>query len=450
MDKQFESCYKNFLDFDLKRLHFRQSSFSEYHTIDGKPLTIADLKTNDVSFSDGLSSNFKLVNFNGRNFLKGENSAYPCSIVFKNTLGNRWVELLIIPNGKKIVFSQKNSIIRFNSNNIFEAYSKISNPEVLDKFLNNYIKSFENNDWFSKTELIQIIKKSSLTLNEKFTFLHKRGFLNPFQLALSSIHFGIKISIHDLYNSLLVNNDIPLGIDYITSPSFKIKFAKSSNKLISNESFKEYIFSLDEEEINSFFELDLIREFHSKKEIYEDLIFDVLSIDDLKRNDNNKEGIPGWRYKMQKMEKIGLNIEFIKNYYSRLLSNLRSIENTIRKNKGYNLVGSLYNETLLFKLISDTFPQVTLISQYSPSWLGRQRFDIFIKEMNLAIEYNGKQHYEPIDYYGGVEGFNNTIKRDEEKRRKCLVNGCSLIEVKYDEDFQNCIEKIKSIMNCKE
>lgn len=447
MEKHFESCYENFLDFDLKRLHGRQSLFSEYHTIDGKPLTINDLETRDVSFMDGLSSNFELVNFKGRNFLKGENSVYPCSIVLKSTLGQKWVELLIIPNGNKILFSQNNSIIRFNSNNIFEAYSKISNPEVLNTFLNNYIKSFDENDWFSKAELIQIIKRSSLTLNERFMFLHKRGFLNPFQLALSSFHFGIRISTHDLYNSLLVNNDIPLGIDYITAPSLKIKFAKSSNQLISNESFKEYIFSLDEDEINSFFELDIIREFLSNKEIYEDLIFDVLSIDDLKRNDINKNGIPGWRYKMQKMEKIGLNIDFIKHYYSRLLSNLRSIENTIRKNKGYNLVGSLYNETLLFKLINDTFPEATLISQFSPPWLGRQRFDIFVKEINLAIEYNGKQHYEPIDYYGGIQGFNNTKKRDEEKRRKCQLNNCNLIEVKYNEDFQICIEKIKCLMN---
>ncbi|MDF2158335.1 hypothetical protein [Algoriphagus sp. CAU 1675] len=449
MEEDFECCYENFLNFDLKRLHIKQSVFSEYHTINGKPLTIEDLETLDVCFIDGQSSNFKLVNFNGLNYLKGENSIYPCSIVLKSTSGQKWVELLIIPNGNKILFSQKSNVIRFNSNNIFDAYSKISNPDILNKFLNNYTESFGENDWFSKTELIQIIKRSSLTINEKFNFLYKKGFLNPFQLAVSSIHFGIRISKHDLYNSLLVNNDVPLGIDYITAPSFKIKLAKSSIQLISNESFKEYVFSMDEDEINSFFELDLIREFLSKKEVYEDLIFDILSIDDLKRNDVNKFGIPGWRYKIEKMKNIGLNIDFIKCYYSKLLLNLRSIENTIRKNDGYNLVGSLYNETLLFKMISDTFPEVTLISQYSPPWLGRQRFDIFIKEKNLAIEYNGKQHYEPIDYYGGTEGFNNTKKRDEEKRRKCKLNDCNLIEVKYDEDFQICIEKIKHLMNSK-
>jgi hypothetical protein len=64
----------------------------------------------------------------------------------------------------------------------------------------------------------------------------------------------------------------------------------------------------------------------SKKEIYHDLIFDVLSIDDLKRNDVNDYGLPGWRFKIQKMEEIGLNIDFIKEYYSRLISNLRSFE----------------------------------------------------------------------------------------------------------------------------
>jgi hypothetical protein len=89
---------------------------------------------------------------------------------------------------------------------------------------------------------------------------------------------------------------------------------------------------------------------------------------------------------------------------------------------------------------------LTLISQYSPIWLGRQRFDIFIKELNLAIEYNGRQHYESIDFYGGEEGFQSTLKRDNEKRKKCRDNNCPLIEVRYDEDFEITLNKIDQII----
>lgn len=442
----FESCYENFLGFDLKDWHKKMSIHSEYHMINGRPLKIEDLDNQQVNFSDGLSSSFRLLNHKGRNYLLGENSCYPCSIVLKNNQGYKWVDLFIIPNGNEIVFSQKNSIIRYSFQNIFNAIKKITDLELLEKLLRNYIKSFQKNDWFSKLEIIHIIKSSSIKYKEMFETLYSKGLLNPFQLALSSIHFNFKISNKDLYNALLINNDIPLGIVYIVSPSYKIKFSKSTTSLISNEIFKEYIFSLDQSEIESFFEIDFIIDKIFSLNVYDDLILDVLSIDDLKRNNINNLGIAGWRYKIQIMEKVGITLELIKDYYSRLASNLRFIENTVRKNKGFNLVGSLYNESLLYKIISERFPEMTLFSQYSPNWLGRQRFDIFILELNLAIEYNGRQHYEPIDFYGGEEGFKRTINRDEEKRKKCKVNDCLLIEVKYDEEFEICLNKIQEVI----
>ena len=125
---------------------------------------------------------------------------------------------------------------------------------------------------------------------------------------------------------------------------------------------------------------------------------------------------------------------------------MRLLENNLRKNKGYNLIGSLYNESLLFRLVEENLPQYTILSQYSPIWLGRQRFDIFIKEINVAIEYNGKQHYEPVEFFGGEDGFNYTQERDRQKREKCISNNCKLIEIKYDETLEEALLKIKSII----
>jgi hypothetical protein len=63
--------------------------------------------------------------------------------------------------------------------------------------------------------------------------------------------------------------------------------------------------------------------------------------------------------------------------------------------------------------------------------------------LNIAIEYNGKQHYEPVLYFGGQEGFLNTIKRDKAKKKKCKENKCHLIEVKYDEDLETFTKHLK-------
>src|SRR5699024_10491552 len=42
-------------------------------------------------------------------------------------------------------------------------------------------------------------------------------------------------------------------------------------------------------------------------------------------------------------------------------------------------------------------------------YLGRSRFDFFIPSLNIAIEYDGKQHFEAVDFWGGEE----TLKRTQ-------------------------------------
>ena len=42
-------------------------------------------------------------------------------------------------------------------------------------------------------------------------------------------------------------------------------------------------------------------------------------------------------------------------------------------------------------------------------------FDFYLKDLNVCIEYNGKQHYEPINYFGGEKSFKLIKKRDKIK-----------------------------------
>lgn len=68
------------------------------------------------------------------------------------------------------------------------------------------------------------------------------------------------------------------------------------------------------------------------------------------------------------------------------------------------------------------------------------RFDFYIKELNLIIEYDGQQHFEPVEKFGGQEAFKRTQYRDSIKNRYCLENGINLIRIPYW-DYKN-IEKI--------
>lgn len=88
------------------------------------------------------------------------------------------------------------------------------------------------------------------------------------------------------------------------------------------------------------------------------------------------------------------------------------------------------------------------IWKYSPDWLGKQRFDIYIPKYNIAIEYNGEQHYKPITRFGGVLGYNKTVERDSYKLEKCKANNCKLYVLRYDyknDDLQEIINTIQSL-----
>jgi hypothetical protein len=67
-------------------------------------------------------------------------------------------------------------------------------------------------------------------------------------------------------------------------------------------------------------------------------------------------------------------------------------------------------------------------------------FDFFIPSYNLCIEFDGEQHYKPIEHFGGDNNFKKQIKRDQIKDKYCNDNKISLIRISYLN--QNEISKI--------
>jgi hypothetical protein len=52
------------------------------------------------------------------------------------------------------------------------------------------------------------------------------------------------------------------------------------------------------------------------------------------------------------------------------------------------------------------------------------------------IEYNGRQHYEPIKAWGGYEKLKKQKEHDKRKKEFCKENEYKLIEIPYW-DFEN-------------
>lgn len=70
----------------------------------------------------------------------------------------------------------------------------------------------------------------------------------------------------------------------------------------------------------------------------------------------------------------------------------------------------------------------------------KYRFDFYLPDFGIFLEFNGKQHYEPVPVFGGEDGFKNTKKRDQIKRTLVRSKGMVLISIPH---YNLDVDKIK-------
>lgn len=61
----------------------------------------------------------------------------------------------------------------------------------------------------------------------------------------------------------------------------------------------------------------------------------------------------------------------------------------------------------------------------------KMQFDFFLPIHNICIEYDGIQHFEPIEYFGGESTLIEQIKKDRIKNEFCENNNIKLIRIPY-------------------
>lgn len=80
----------------------------------------------------------------------------------------------------------------------------------------------------------------------------------------------------------------------------------------------------------------------------------------------------------------------------------------------------------------------------------RLRFDFAViqdNEVVFLIEYDGKQHYEPVEYFGGVEEYQDRIHKDNIKNEYCKNNNIPLYRFTYAESKKDIENEILNIVN---
>jgi hypothetical protein len=116
---------------------------------------------------------------------------------------------------------------------------------------------------------------------------------------------------------------------------------------------------------------------------------------------------------------------------------IREAENLARTEAGLPRIGDGWiSETELFQIVRDGLPGVRVQRHARPKWLAPQHLDVYLPDANIGIEFQGEQHYGPVDFFGGEAAFEGQSRRDQRKRKLCSTNHCLLIELAagYDPD----------------
>lgn len=124
---------------------------------------------------------------------------------------------------------------------------------------------------------------------------------------------------------------------------------------------------------------------------------------------------------------------------------LREAENLIREKHGLPRIGEGWvSEMQLYNLVKEVFPDAQ--HHVIPAWLKPQELDVYVPSKKLGFEYQGIQHYEPLEFFGGKEALDRRRSLDERKKRQCRSNGIVLIEWRFDEPIDRALflQKIKA------
>jgi len=100
------------------------------------------------------------------------------------------------------------------------------------------------------------------------------------------------------------------------------------------------------------------------------------------------------------------------------------------------------NQRRLGEILKQIFPN-QVKSQDNLDFLGRQRVDYSVRDLKLAFEYDGAQHYMPVKWFGGEEKFRYRQSCDDRKTRLCKKNGYDLVRIAYNEELNKQVIQLK-------
>lgn len=93
--------------------------------------------------------------------------------------------------------------------------------------------------------------------------------------------------------------------------------------------------------------------------------------------------------------------------------------------------------------------QYTIRENYRPDWLDRLELDFYIKELQVGIEVQGRQHFEFLPkFHKDIAGFQAQQDRDLRKADLCTQLRISLYYIRYPSrlmDLLECLNRVSCV-----
>ena len=287
-------------------------------------------------------------------------------------------------------------------------------------------KEFGSLDMVDKSyfvhKAIKAYKSVKLTNNGdvfESAFIYVENWKQSFNASSNKPKFNFYLSFDDLPLIYSYGKNTIAGIDYIDGePYYVLPFdydnlfliikkliKKGNNYMYGNYSIANYISSLPYVDRESgFYNLACIAKEYGCR---------LLGIDNVYGHERNAGEL------------------FLASFINEELNKtFNEIERLVKNNYADNPFSARWkNEFKLYNMVKLIFPDT--IYQYKAEWLDGLSLDIMVPSINLAFEYQGKQHYEEIDFFKSNETLLERKERDFKKKDICAKNNVYLIEWKY-------------------
>ncbi|WJI08798.1 zinc ribbon domain-containing protein [Methanobacterium sp. CWC-01] len=323
-------------------------------------------------------------------------------------------------NGEVLVNYKYSCLTNFGKKN------KNGIAKVLDTYLTDFKELYGKNivRHFLEDYNFKDLKNDFKKLKRYFDYERDFNKLTKYYSPDNQLRFFPELTYYDLKN--LSHKDLLRLKNNLDKRAYPEVFDKI-NPILSNSS--KYLLE-PSYGISNYKNLSNYQEIHANKRVIVNSIF---------------RSVP----KIISIQSYTFNVPYIivKTLETALKKIIRESENLYREEKGIPRVGEGWvSETELYYKIKEAFPAEKIIHHGRPKWLGRQHLDIYFPKRNIAIEYQGLQHDQPVEFFGGEEAFKKRLELDTRKREICIKNNCYLIHVYPNYDFKTVKNKIKTLL----